>query len=75
MVWFLGLLIGLLLEVVAYLILPKPQQQKPPAAQDADNPVAEAGKPIPVVFGTMTVQGLNILWYGDKSKRTYSVSA
>ncbi len=75
MVWFLGLLIGLLLQVVAYLILPQPQQQKPAAAQDADNPVAEAGKPIPVVFGTMTVQGLNILWFGDKSKRSYNVSA
>jgi hypothetical protein len=28
-------------------------------------PVAEEGRPIPVVFGTVTVTGANVLWYGD----------
>lgn len=74
-VWFINLLIGLALNVVAYLISPKPKAQKPPAAKDMENPVAEAGKPIPVVFGTITVKGLNILWYGDKSIRKYKISA
>lgn len=75
MAWFIALLIGLVLQVVAYLLMPQPKQPKPPAAQDADDPVAEAGKPIPVVFGTLTVKGLNVLWFGDKLKNTFKVKA
>lgn len=59
---------ALVMLVVSYIITPKPKKQKPPAAQDMEDPKAEAGKPIKVVFGTMTVKGGNILWYGDKSK-------
>jgi len=40
-----------------------------------DDPTAEAGREIPVVFGTMTVQSLNVLWYGDKTMLTYKVNA
>jgi hypothetical protein len=73
--FWIPFLIGLALSVIAYLLMPKPKQAKPEAAKDMDNPVAEAGKPIPVVFGTMTVKGLNILWYGDKSINTYQINA
>lgn len=71
--WWIWLLIGLALSVVAYLIMPKPQAEKPPAASDLDDPTADAGKPVPVVFGTVTVKGLNILWYGEKSLKTKTV--
>ena len=64
--WFLTLLIGLALNIIAYLLMPKPKPPKPPEAKDMDNPTAEAGRPIPVVFGVITVKGLNILWFGDK---------
>lgn len=73
--WFIPLIVGLVLNVVAYLLMPKPKQPKPAAARDMDDPTAEAGRPIPVVFGTITVKGLNTLWFGDKSTRTYKVSA
>lgn len=66
MAFFLNLLIALVLMVVAYLIMPKPKQQSP-EIEDMDDPVAEAGKPLPVLFGTMTIKGLNVLWFGDKS--------
>lgn len=66
MAWFVQLLIGLALNIIAYLIAPGPKEPKPPAAQDLDDPTAEAGIPIPVVFGTITVKGLNLLWFGDK---------
>lgn len=75
MAWFIPLLLALIVNVVAYLLAPKPKKQKPEAAKDLDNPTADASKPIPVVFGTMTVKGLNVLWYGDKGKRTLKVSA
>lgn len=73
--FLINLLIGIALQVVAYLLMPQPKQPKPPAAQDADDPVAEAGKPLPVVFGSLTVKGLNCLWFSDKVKQIIKVKA
>jgi hypothetical protein len=69
--WWIALLIGLALNIIAYLIMPKPKQPKPEAAKDMDNPTAESGRPIPVVFGTITVKGGNILWFGEKTLHEY----
>ncbi len=63
---FVQLLVGIALNVIGYLLMPKPKPPKPPELEDLENPTAEAGRPIPVVFGSVTVSGLNILWYGDK---------
>jgi predicted phage tail protein len=65
--WLIPLLVSLVLNVVAYLLAPKPKTPKPDAARDLEDPTAEAGRPIPVVFGTITVKGGNILWFGEKS--------
>lgn len=47
-------------------LAPKPPAPQPPAAlEDFSIPVAEEGRPIPVVFGTVTITGPNVLWYGD----------
>ena len=73
--WFIPLIIGFALSVVAYLLMPKPKQPKPPAAQDLENPTAEAGRPLPVVFGSLRVKGTNILWYGDKALTEREVNA
>jgi hypothetical protein len=75
MAWFIPLLLAIIFNVIAYLLAPKPKKQKPPEAKDLDNPSADAGRPIPVVFGTITIKGLNVLWYGDKLKETKKVSA
>lgn len=60
------LAIGIALSFIGYLLAPKPKAPKPPAAQDMESPTAEAGRPIPVVFGSLTVQSLNNLGYWDK---------
>lgn len=73
--WFLALLVGLLLNVVAYLLMPRPKQPKPEAAKDMDDPTADAGRPIPWIFGTVMVKGLNVLTFTDKNSRTYEVDA
>lgn len=73
--WLLGLLISVAIQIVAYIIMPKPKAPKPEAAKDLENPTAEAGRPIPVVFGTVTIKGPNVLWYGEKSINTFKVSA
>lgn len=67
----------LVILVVSYIIsaalAPKPPKPKPAALEDFDIPVAEQGRPIPVVFGTMLVTGPNVLWYGDL--RTTSIQS
>lgn len=71
--WFVQLLLVIVLTAIAYIIAPKPKLPKPPAATDLEGPTAEAGRPVPVVFGRMRVTGLNLLWYGNISKREYEV--
>jgi hypothetical protein len=59
------------IAVAISAIFLRPKQKKPDSVSQLDNPVAEAGKPIPVVFGTVTVKELNVLWYGDKWRDKY----
>lgn len=64
---WLQLIVAIVMLVVSYLLTPKPKTQRPTfTMQDGDTPTAEAGKPLPVVFGTVTVKSLNVLWYGEK---------
>ncbi len=75
MAWFVPLLLAILFNVIAYLLAPKPKKAQPPEVKDADNPTASAGRPIPVLFGTKSIKGLNVLWFGDKNKQTFEVPA
>ena len=60
---------------VGYLLTPQPKREKPREATDLESPTADAGRPIPVIFGTMTLKGPNILWYGDKDVHQYEIDA
>jgi hypothetical protein len=61
-----SLLLNLAIQLVAYAIMPKPKKPKPPEVRDMENPTAEAGRELPVVFGSVRVQGLNLLSFHDK---------
>lgn len=67
------MLVSLAISVISYLIMPKPKAAKPQAAKDMDNPTAEAGREMPVIFGTLTVKSPNVLDFTDKNIRTYDV--
>lgn len=67
-------LVAVAVSYVAYLLAPKPKTPKQEAA-DLQEPTVSAGRPIPVVFGTMTVKSPNVLWYGEKRVREYEVKA
>lgn len=73
--WFLPLLLSIIFTVVAYILTPRPKKVKPPEVKDVENPTASAGRPIPVLFGTKSIKGLNVLWFGDKNKRKFKVNA
>lgn len=66
MAWFVQLLIGIALNIVAYLIMPKPKQDQPNEIKDLEDPTAEAGRPVPVVFGSLMVKGLNVIDFMEK---------
>lgn len=66
------MLVGLAIEVVGYLLMPKAKTDKE-ATKDMENPTAEAGRPIPVVFGEVEIKGVNILWFGDKDQHTHDL--
>lgn len=72
---FIQVAIGLAIGVVGYLLMPQPKRAKPPQAQDLEAPTADAGRPIPVVFGSMEVRGLNILWFGELDTYQYETDA
>lgn len=61
------------INVASYLLMPKPKQPKPPAVQDLEAPTADAGRPMPVPFGTITIKSANVLWYGEISKYSYEI--
>ena len=69
------LLVGIALQVIGYLLMGTPKGAKPDEVKDLENPTAEAGRPIPVVFGELEVTGVNIMWFGDKSTKTFNVKA
>lgn len=70
---FWTLFIALAMLVVSYALMPRPKVAKPEAAKDMESPTAEAGRPVPIIFGTITVSGVNVLWYGQKNKRQTKV--
>lgn len=61
---FTYLVVILVASFVASALAPKPPAPKPASLQDFDVPTAEQGRPIPVAFGTVTVTGPNVIWYG-----------
>lgn len=71
--WVAAAIVSVVLNVAAYIIVPKPKQPKPAAAEEAQYPTAEAGRPVMKFWGTMTIKSPNVLWYGEKSTRQYKI--
>lgn len=65
-------LVGVGMEVLGYLLMPKPKND-PSTVEDMQNPTADAGRPLPVVFGEIKITGPNIIWWGDKYTNSYNV--
>lgn len=59
--WVVQLVVAVALSVASILMMPKPKTAKPAAATQADAPTSEAGRPWPVVFGTILITETNVL--------------
>jgi hypothetical protein len=68
------LLAGVFLLALSYALTPKPKQPKPPSLEDLNDPTADAGRALPVGFGSIDYVGLNILYYGQKDINVREVS-
>ncbi|UUV43218.1 gene transfer agent protein [Rhodobacter phage RcCWillis] len=69
----ISVLIGFAIQVVGYLLMGQPKQEKTDDVKDLETPTAEAGRPIPVPFGELEIKGLNCLWFGEKSSAQVEV--
>lgn len=67
--------ISIALSVLAYMLMPKPSTDTGRQSQNLREPQAEAGIPLPVVFGEVTIMSPNVMWYGDIDKIEYEVNA
>lgn len=73
--FFVALLIGIALSIISYMLMPKPPGPKPPSLSDFKAPTSSAGRPLPLVQGSITVKGLNNMWYGDKSMEEHEADS
>lgn len=71
--WVIMFVVAIAVNIVSYMLAPKPKQPRPDAVRDLEGPTAEAGRPLPIPFGRVTIKGLNVLHYGDKSTNTYEI--
>lgn len=55
------------ITIAAYALMPKPQQPSPPIAGKLEPPTTEAGKSIPVVFGTREITEPSLVYWGGVS--------
>lgn len=65
MAFFGAFIVGALIAVLVRALIPRPPDQKPASLDELNFPTAEEGKPVPVIFGTVTLQSPNVVWYGD----------
>lgn len=72
--FIIQLIIAVALLALSVVLAPKPKQTKP-EIRELDDPTADAGREVPVVFGTITVRDVNVLWFGEKTTKSYTVDA
>lgn len=61
-------------NIALYFLRPKPKRDLP-EIQDLEAPTAESGRPVPVLFGTVRVRGLNVINQSDTGGLRYKVRA
>lgn len=72
--WLFQVIVGLIINVIGYVLLASAQKPKPREVRDMDDITADAGRPVPVVWGSGMV-ALNIIeaWDKESVKRNVSV--
>ncbi|AXY41592.1 hypothetical protein [Halomonas sp. JS92-SW72] len=72
--FLIAIVVAIVLAVVAYMLMPKAKTNTPDMARDLETPTSEAGRPIPVVFGDITIKSPNCLWYGQVQTTQHEIN-
>ncbi len=72
--FLLQLAVGVAIQTVGYLILGRTKTEQPTEVSQLEDPTAEPGRPIPVLFGEVEITEVNIIWFGEKRTVTEEVS-
>lgn len=67
------IIVAIVMAVLSYVFAPKPKTSRLDATQELEAPTASAGKPLPVVFGEVTIREPNCLGYWDISTQVERV--
>lgn len=62
--WIIYIVVMVIATVLSVVLRPKPNIPQLLPGQVDNVPVAEEGKPIPVIFGTRYVRQPNVVWWG-----------
>lgn len=73
--WYYYLAVLIVSAYISYALAPKPPSPKPASLADFDVPTADESREIPVVFGTVTITGANVIWYGNLRAEQIEISA
>lgn len=66
--WVIQLIVFVVTQVISYALRPKAKTSQKGTSQDIETPTAEAGLPVAVVFGRITLKTVNVCGYWQKSK-------
>lgn len=72
--FLIQLVIGVALQVIGFLLMPKVAESQPEEMREMDDPTAEEGRAIPVIFGEVEVTDVNVVFFGEKTTTTRRVS-
>lgn len=61
--------VSLALQVVSYILAPKPEGPKNAVAGKLDVPHPPMGEEIPVVFGKVWIKDAGVIYYGNPQKK------
>lgn len=64
------LAISVVMQVVGYLLMPKPKQPKPPSMEDFEYPTTSTSRARPVIFGSIELKSPNLLEEHDKQRNS-----
>lgn len=69
--WLILAVVAIGLSIASIALRPHPKRTQPDETKELESPTAGEGHYIPVVWGDVTLEAPNVLWWGDKSTVTY----
>ena len=70
---FLQIFLAVAVAVANYFLFGRKKKAKRPEIEDLEIPSANAGRPVPKLYGTMAFSGLNVLAKADRGTNTFKI--